>query len=102
MTNPLEHLDEPSEHLDEPSEHLDEPSQAQQLVELFLPYLRLKSSPRTERVKEDVLLLLDGLVRCARDDPKMATQHLKTISLLFGTVRSGRRARAARLSPALP
>ena len=95
MTNPLEHLDEPSE-------HLDEPSQAQQLVELFLPYLRLKSSPRTERVKEDVLLLLDGLVRRARDDPKMATQHLKTISLLFGTVRSGRRARAARLSPALP
>jgi hypothetical protein len=54
--------------------------------------LRLKSSPRTERVKEDVLLLLDGLVRRARDDPKMATQHLKTISLLFGTVRSGRRA----------
>ena len=53
-------------------------------------YLRLKSTPRTERVKEDVLSLLAKLLPTA-ERPR---QHLRTISQLFGTLR----ARGARLA----
>ena len=34
--------------------HVKSPEQAEPLLELFLPYLKLKSTPRTERVKEQV------------------------------------------------
>ena len=74
--------------------YVEQPEEAAKLVELFLPYLRLKSTPRTERVKEDVLSLLAGLIRVAAQPQ----QHLRTISQLFGTVRArGSRAALAQL-----
>ena len=65
------------------SPYVHEASQASQLIELFLPYLRLKSTPRTERVKEDALRLIHGLIGTAANPE----QHVHTFSLLFGTLR---------------
>ena len=66
------------------SRFVENAEQAAQLIELFLPYLRLKSTPRTERVKEDVLRLVGGLVTVA-SEPQ---QHVRMLSQLFGTVRA--------------
>ena len=66
------------------SGYVQEPLQAGKLIELFLPYLKLKSTPRTERVKEDALRLLEGLISIS-SHPE---QHVHTLSLLFGTLRA--------------
>ena len=64
--------------------------QAEQLMELLLPYLRLKSSAKSERVKEQVLQLAHGLLRSVRNP----AAHLTLLSQLFAGLR-GRDARAA-------
>jgi len=64
--------------------------QAEQLMELLLPYLRLKSSAKSERVKEHVLQLAHGLLRSVRNP----AAHLTLLSQLFAGLR-GRDARAA-------
>ena len=64
--------------------------QAEQLLELLLPYLRLKPSAKSERVKEHVLQLARGLLRSVR----APQQHLTLFSQLFAALR-GRDARTA-------
>ena len=59
-------------------------------MELLLPYLRLKSSAKSERVKEQVLQLAHGLLRSVRNP----AAHLTLLSQLFAGLR-GRDARAA-------
>ena len=59
-------------------------------MELLLPYLRLKSSAKSERVKEHVLQLAHGLLRSVRNP----AAHLTLLSQLFAGLR-GRDARAA-------
>jgi hypothetical protein len=66
------------------ADYVSEPEQAEDLVELFTPYLRLKSTPRTERVKESVLRLLANLLRLSRS-PHL---HFRTFALLFGSLRA--------------
>jgi U3 small nucleolar RNA-associated protein 20 len=64
--------------------------QAEQLMELLLPYLRLKPSAKSERVKEHVLQLARGLLRSVRNP----AAHLTLFSQLFAGLR-GRDARTA-------
>ena len=64
--------------------------QAEQLLELLLPYLRLKPSAKSERVKEHVLQLARGLLRSVRNP----AAHLTLFSQLFAGLR-GRDARTA-------
>eukprot|EP00962_Isochrysis_galbana_P055336 scaffold27108_cov90-Isochrysis_galbana.AAC.1 len=64
--------------------------QAEQLVQLFLPYLRIKPTPRAENVKAQVLALLAGLL--SRLESPQA--HARFLGLQFGNLRS-RESRAA-------
>ncbi|KAL3930141.1 MAG: hypothetical protein SGPRY_001667 [Prymnesium sp.] len=66
------------------SSHVSSAEQAEPLLELFLPFLKLKSTPRTERVKEQVLRLLDGLLAVVRQ-PEL---HLRFLGVQYGTLRS--------------
>ena len=59
-------------------------TQAQQLLELFLPYLRLKPTPRAERVKEQVLRLVGGLLPLL-ERPEL---HLRFFGQMFAQLRA--------------
>jgi U3 small nucleolar RNA-associated protein 20 len=64
--------------------------QAEQLTQLFLPYLRIKPTPRAEKVKAQVLGLLAGLLPML-EAPEV---HARFLGLQFGNLRS-RESRAA-------
>lgn len=73
--------------------------QAQQLLELFLPYLRLKSTARAERLKESVIQLITRLLRLVSQPER----HLRFFGLQFGALRSrGAREALCHLWEALP
>ena len=64
--------------------YLSSATQAQQLLELFLPYLRLKPTPRAERVKEQVLRLVGGLLPLL-ERPEL---HLRFFGQMFAQLRA--------------